>query len=79
MKAQSPSKYPLKQKYIPNLNIQVDLVGSAQRTDDQGGILPDVPERPAYASGNLTLNIPPHERTLTLEVKPNDVKTGTRR
>jgi len=62
---------PIETEYIPNLNIKVDLVGSAQRTDDQGESLPDVPERPAYASGNLTLNIPPHERTLSLVVEPD--------
>jgi len=65
---------PIKAEYIPNLNIQVDLVGSAPRTDDQGEPLPNVPDRPAYASGYLTLNIPPLERTLALEVTPRDTR-----
>ena len=65
---------PIQEKYIPNLNVQIDLVGSAPRTDDQGEPLPGVPDRPAYASGSLNLSIPPLERTLTLEVTPQESK-----
>ncbi len=63
-------RIPLKEEYIPNLNIQVDLVGSAPRANDQGETLSNVPPRPAYATGQLNLNIPPLERTLSLEVTP---------
>jgi uncharacterized protein YfaS (alpha-2-macroglobulin family) len=63
-------KIPVEEKYIPNLNIQVDLTGSALRTNDQGETLKDVPPRPAYASGQLTLHIPPLQRTLSLQVTP---------
>ena len=63
---------PIKEEYIPNLNVQVDLVGSAPRTDDQGEPLPGVPDRPAYARGSLNLSIPPLERTLALEVTPQE-------
>ena len=59
---------PIEEAHIPNLNVQVDLVGSAPRLDDQGQAVPDVPLRPAYASGTLTLNIPPLQRTLALDV-----------
>jgi uncharacterized protein YfaS (alpha-2-macroglobulin family) len=65
-------KVPIEQTYIPNLNVQVDLVGSAPRLDDQGEALPGVPERPAYASGSLDLSIPPLQRTLALEVSPEE-------
>ncbi|MBT3397228.1 MAG: hypothetical protein HN423_08630, partial [Alphaproteobacteria bacterium] len=65
---------PIKPEYIPNLNIQVDLVGSAPRVDDQGESLTTVPDRPAYASGTLVLNIPPLERALSLEVEPRDTR-----
>jgi uncharacterized protein YfaS (alpha-2-macroglobulin family) len=61
---------PIEEAYIPNLHVQVDLVGNAPRTDDEGEILPDVPPRPAYASGELNLSIPPLQRTLSLEVDP---------
>ena len=62
---------PIEEKHIPNLNIQVDLVGSAPRTDDQGETLDNVPPRPAYASGQLNLKIPPLQRTLSLQVTPD--------
>jgi uncharacterized protein YfaS (alpha-2-macroglobulin family) len=63
---------PIEERHIPNLNIQVDVVGSAPRTDDTGEAVPEVPPRPAYATGQLNLSIPPLERTLSLEVKPRE-------
>jgi len=65
---------PIKEEYIPNLNIQVDLVGSAPRTDDQGEVLSNVPPRPAYATAQLNLSIPPVQRTLSLQVTPEQNK-----
>lgn len=61
---------PIKDEYIPNLNIQVDLVGSAERTDERGAAIKDAPRRPAYASGQLSLSIPPRSRTLALAITP---------
>ncbi|MCP4428588.1 MAG: hypothetical protein GY803_29230, partial [Chloroflexi bacterium] len=60
--------------HIPNLNVQVDLVGEAPRTDADGEELADVPPRPAYAKGTLNLSIPPHSRMLTVEAAPQDSK-----
>jgi uncharacterized protein YfaS (alpha-2-macroglobulin family) len=65
---------PIEEAHIPNLNIQIDLVGSAPRTDDQGELLANVPPRPAYATGTLNLSIPPQQRTLSLEVTPDQDK-----
>jgi uncharacterized protein YfaS (alpha-2-macroglobulin family) len=65
---------PIEEKYIPNLNIQVDVNGAASRTDDEGNAQPNVPMRPAFASGRLSLSIPPVQRTLTLEVKPDQTE-----
>jgi uncharacterized protein YfaS (alpha-2-macroglobulin family) len=67
---------PIKDEYIPNLNIRVDLTGSAPRTDENGEPLAaeGVPSRPAYASAELNLKIPPLERTLSLEVSPTREK-----
>jgi hypothetical protein len=62
---------PVTEAHIPNLNIQVDVVGAALRTDDQGETLADVPPRPAYATGALNLSIPPLQRTLALTVTPD--------
>jgi uncharacterized protein YfaS (alpha-2-macroglobulin family) len=63
-------RVPIEDKHIPNLHVQVDLVGAAARTDDQGEPVTGVPERPAYASGQLDLSVPPLQRTLSLEVTP---------
>jgi uncharacterized protein YfaS (alpha-2-macroglobulin family) len=63
---------PIEEKHIPNLHLQVDLVGAAPRTDDQGEVLADVPPRPAYASGRLSLDVPPLQRSLSLQVAPRE-------
>ncbi len=60
---------PILESHIPNLNIQVNLVGSTPRLDDLGEPIQDVPPRPAFASGTLTLKIPPLQRKLQIEVK----------
>lgn len=57
---------PIEESYLPSLNVQVDVNGSASRLDDKGNPLADVPARPAYASGSLQLNIPPLSRTLAV-------------
>ena len=54
------------------MHVQVDLVGAAARMDDAGEPLPDAPKRPAYATGELNLKVPPLARTLALEVSPRD-------
>ncbi|HEX9013783.1 MAG TPA: alpha-2-macroglobulin family protein, partial [Anaerolineaceae bacterium] len=61
---------PIQEGYTPNINLQVNLNGSAARSDDQGNPLADVPRRPAFASGEISLSIPPAQRTLSLEVAP---------
>lgn len=63
---------PIEDRHIPNLNVQVDLVGSAARTDDRGEPVPGAPPRPAYATGRINLPIPPLQRTLSLQVTPRD-------
>jgi uncharacterized protein YfaS (alpha-2-macroglobulin family) len=65
---------PIEEEHIPNLAIQVDLAGSAPRTDDLGEILPNLPPRPAYATGTLNLEIPPLDRTLSLQATPDQAK-----
>ena len=70
---------PILEEHIPNVIIQVDLTGSAQRMDDQGNILEDASSRPAYASGQLSLSVPPLNRQLELSVQPQEdqVAPGT--
>jgi uncharacterized protein YfaS (alpha-2-macroglobulin family) len=63
---------PIEEQHIPNLQVQVDLVGSAPRIDDQGEVVTGVPARPAYATGQLNLSIPPLRRTLSLQAVPRE-------
>ena len=65
---------PIEEKHIPNLNVQVDLIGEAPRLDDEGEVLADVPPRPAYAAGQLNLRIPPLQRTLSLQATPRETE-----
>lgn len=67
-------RIPIKESYIPNLHIQVDVVGSVPRTDDEGNALEDAPPRPAFAYGHLNLSIPPIKRTLDLEADPRETE-----
>jgi alpha-2-macroglobulin len=61
---------PISDAMVPNLVVQVDLVGLAVRTDDAGVPDPKLPRRPAYAVGTIDLPIPPRQRTLSVEVAP---------
>ena len=58
---------PISDEQIPNIHLQVDAVGAAPRVDDAGASVVDAPARPAYASGQLDLSIPPLTRTLAVD------------
>ncbi len=63
-------KIPLEEKYLPNLYVQIDLVGASPRTDDKGEIDLKLPKRPAFASGQLNLSISTASRRLTVSAEP---------
>jgi uncharacterized protein YfaS (alpha-2-macroglobulin family) len=63
---------PIAEEHIPNLNIQVDLVGAAPRTGDDGEIIEGLPERPAYATGALNLGITLFNRSLSVQIDPEE-------
>ena len=65
-------KIPINEAYVPNLHVQVDLVGSTVRTDDAGNAKPSLPRRPAFAAGELNLMIPPLKRKLAVKATPRD-------
>jgi hypothetical protein len=56
----------------PNVRVQVDLVGAAVRVDDKGEAQNDLPKRPAFASGEINLEIPPASRRLKVTATPRD-------
>jgi len=70
-------RVPIKESWTPNVRVQVDLVGAAERsgTNDipQAGdnVLPALStKRPAFASGEISLAIPPVTRKLMLVATP---------
>ncbi|HKV41320.1 MAG TPA: MG2 domain-containing protein, partial [Blastocatellia bacterium] len=70
-------KVPLKEVYIPNIRVEVELAGSAARAaepSDQGakpGGKPQ-PKRPAYAAGSLNIPISAADRKLIVSATPRD-------
>jgi uncharacterized protein YfaS (alpha-2-macroglobulin family) len=69
-------KVPISDAMVPNMYVQVDLVGMAARTDDKGDPDPKLPKRPAYAVGTIDLPVPPKQRTLAVTVSPAAPKLG---
>jgi uncharacterized protein YfaS (alpha-2-macroglobulin family) len=69
-------RLPIEESWLPNIHVQVDLVGAADRvTAVTGNPAPKartvVPtKRPAFASGNISLPIPPLSRTLKVIATP---------
>lgn len=59
---------PLKSEWLPNVQLQVELTGKAPRFDSDK--TKPLPERPAFATGNLSLKISKAERVLKVEVSP---------
>src|SRR5262245_7644681 len=65
-------KIPIKEEYLPNIHVQVDLAGASSRSDDEGKTDPKLPKRPAFASGTINLSIPPATRKLVIVATPRD-------
>ena len=62
-------KVPITQNGVPNFHLQVDLVGAAPRADESGQASELLPPRPAFARGDLNLQVPPRSKSLTLELQ----------
>ncbi len=67
-------RVPVEENHIPNIHLQVDIVGAGDRVDDAGNALHGLPPRPAYARGRLNLTIPPLSRTLQVEAQPREAR-----
>ncbi len=63
-------KVAIEEAHTPNVIVQVDLVGSAVRKGDDGVPDPKLKRRPAFATGSVSLPVPPRSRSLKLEVAP---------
>jgi alpha-2-macroglobulin len=60
---------PLTAAHYPSLKVQVDLLGSAPRLTAKGETDSKLQRRPAFASGIVSLSIPPRDKALTVEAK----------
>lgn len=65
---------PIEDVYVPNIEVQVDMVGASVRLDDDGNALPDLPEQAAYATGRIGLSVPPITRALDVVATPADAE-----
>lgn len=61
---------PISDDYVPELTVQVEIVATTPRTADDGRILADIADRPAFASGQIRLRVPPARRTLRVVATP---------
>ena len=61
---------PITDDHVPELAVQVEIVSTTERTADDGTSLDGVPHRPAYASGQALLRVPPLLRTLDVTAEP---------
>ncbi len=67
---------PISDAMVPNIYVHVDLVGTAPRLGADGKPDAKLPRRPAYASGELDLAVPPKLRTLAVSVAPSAAKVA---
>ncbi|MDX1616333.1 MAG: Ig-like domain-containing protein, partial [Candidatus Promineifilaceae bacterium] len=61
---------PIREEHIPNLNVQIEVVGSAPRTDDNGETLDGIPPRAADSTGPKTQSLAPAQRAQELTASP---------
>ena len=61
---------PITDEHVPELAVQVEIVSTAERTADDGTSIDGLPRRPAYASGQAVLRVPPLLRTLDVTAEP---------
>ena len=63
---------PIEEAYLPGLTLRVDATGQAERLDDAGKPAKNKPRRPAFATGQVQLAVPPVLRALNVAVTPRD-------
>jgi uncharacterized protein YfaS (alpha-2-macroglobulin family) len=71
---------PITEADYPNVHVQVDLVGDDVRRNKAGEPQPKVGNRPAFATGSISLKVPPRERVLSVDVEPAqaEIAPGTK-
>ena len=61
---------PITEGFMPNVHVQVDIVGAKAREGDDGKPSTTLPKQPALATGSIRLPVPPKRRELTVTAKP---------
>ncbi len=65
-------KIPIEERYLPNIELQVELIGESSRKQSSDNSNDQLSKRPAFAVGQLNLSIPPASRSLTVEATPRE-------
>ena len=65
-------KIPIEERYLPNIQAHVDIVGTAPRQDDKGEVDPKLPPRPAFAGGNIDLTVSTASRKLVVTAESRE-------
>ena len=61
---------PITEDHVPALRLQVDIASTVERTAADGTGLDGASPRPAHASGEILLRVPPVQRTLDVTTTP---------
>lgn len=61
---------PLTDAEVPNIDVQLEVVGTSPRMGDDGKPLDNAPPQPAYAVGSQTITVTPTTRTLAVTATP---------
>ncbi len=64
-------RVPIEAAWTPNVFVQVDLLGAAERDSESVSQKADL-KRPAFATGTRNLSIPPLDRRLSIVATPRD-------
>ncbi len=65
---------PITEADVPQLSLNLEVVGAADRTNDDGSVATDVTQRPAYAVGSMTLSVPAVSHTLDVTATPRETE-----
>ncbi|MFM7321904.1 MAG: MG2 domain-containing protein, partial [Armatimonadota bacterium] len=67
-------RFPVVGDWMPNVEVQVDLTGAAPRVGEDGKPVAGAKPRPAYASGNLSLDVETKARRLVVSARPAEAR-----
>ena len=59
---------------VPNINVSIEVAGSTPRTAADGAIVEGAPDRPAFATGTVTLPVSTASRVLDVTATPADAQ-----